>query len=179
MTRSTTRFEGRSIDTTSKLGLCIPNRVLFYRKWNQQNATQKPAQSNTPIAWGPMWFTKQRVNFVGNAMLDLLGVPSTTERSNASLPPKIKPRPQPWVFIIRMHPLTWSPPPNYASSIQDCLRHGERWATVRLRIEKALPNCSRKPALNRRGEETGQNWLSHLNLFTCNGKPFTCSRALL
>ena len=100
----------------------IPNREPSVyrwrsRKWNLQNATQKSAQSNTPIAREPMWSTKSRVNFVGSATLDPLCVPSTTERENTLPLPKIKPRPRPWVFIIRMHTRTWSPAPNYASGL--------------------------------------------------------------
>ena len=62
-------------------------------KMEPKNDTQKPAQSNTPFAQGPMWSTRSRVNFAGSATLDPLCMPSTTERDNTSPLPKIKPRP--------------------------------------------------------------------------------------
>ena len=97
---------------------------LAQPKVNLQNATQKPAQSNTLTARGPMWFMKSRVNFVGNAMLYPPCVPSTAEQENTPFLPKIKRRPRPWVLIERTQEV------QPQTMLQDCLRHGERQAAV-------------------------------------------------
>ena len=111
--------------------IVLPNREPFYswrsRKWNLQNATQKPAQSNTLIARGPMWSTKSRVNCVGSATLDPLCVPSTTERENTSPLPKSN---QGLGHGCSLQECTQELKVQPQTTLQDCLRHGERRAAV-------------------------------------------------
>ena len=167
-TRSTTKFEGRLIDTTSKLGLCIPNREPFYSwrswKWNLQNATQKPAQSNTLIAC-------TRTHVVYEITCELCG-----ECYVGSTVRALHDRAREHIASAKNQTKASAMGVHYKNAYKNLksnpkLRFRIVCATekneLRWRIEEALAIRTRKPTLNRRGEETGIDFLT-----------WTCSPAL-